>query len=78
MPVVASWVDRKGRNDQGRRHYRKHWRIERAGNLEVLPPCGQRSKLRIFEEDKNVIEVAKQEYAWSVTRASRWPRFHSG
>jgi hypothetical protein len=69
MPVLASWVDQ-----ESGKTIKVEGTTENVGesstlvNLEVLPPVGSRVKLRIFEEDKTVIEVATQ-----VIRVERDP-----
>jgi hypothetical protein len=69
MPVIASWVDKESGET-----IKVEGTTENIGessalvNLEVLPPVGSEVKLRIFEEEKTVIEVATQ-----VIRVERDP-----
>ena len=69
MPVRASWVD----EESGKR-INVLGTTENIGessalvNLEVLPPVGSEVKLRIFEEEKTVIEVSTR-----VIRVERDP-----
>ena len=69
MPVKASWID----EESGKR-VNVLGTTENIGensalvNLEVLPPVGSEVKLRIFEEEKTVIEVSTR-----VIRVERDP-----
>ena len=69
MPVLASWVDKESGET-----IKVEGTTENIGessalvNLEVLPPVGSEVRLRIFEENKTVIEVATQ-----VIRVERDP-----
>lgn len=69
MPVQVSWVDRENGDT-----IFVDGLTENLGetsalvNLEVLPPVGSEIKLRIFEEDKTIIEVSAQ-----VIRVERDP-----
>ena len=69
MPVQASWVDAESGNT-----VLVDGLTENLGetstlvNLEVLPPVGSEVKLRIFDEEKTIIEVSTQ-----VIRVERDP-----
>jgi hypothetical protein len=69
MPIVASWVD----GDSGKT-VKVQGTTENVGetsalvNLDVLPPVGSQVKLKIFEDDKAVIEVSTR-----VIRVERDP-----
>ena len=69
MPVQASWVDAQSGDT-----VLVDGLTENLGetstlvNLEVLPPVGSEVKLRIFDEDKTIIEVSTQ-----VIRVERDP-----
>lgn len=58
MPVKASWVDSEtGKTVSVEGITENVGEASTLVNLEVLPPVGSQVKLRIFEEDKTVIEV---------------------
>ena len=58
MPVKASWVDSEtGKTVSVEGITENDGEASTLVNLEVLPPVGSQVKLRIFEEDKTVIEV---------------------
>ena len=69
MPVQASWID----EETGKR-IRVEGTTENLGensalvNLEILPPVGSEVKLKIFGDDKPIIEVATE-----VIRVERDP-----
>lgn len=69
MPVKASWVDSEsGKTVSVEGITENVGESSTLVNLEVLPPVGSQVKLRIFEEDKTVIEVATR-----VIRVERDP-----
>ncbi|MFL6468916.1 MAG: hypothetical protein ACJ72Z_13235, partial [Pyrinomonadaceae bacterium] len=69
MPVKASWID-----EESGKKVNVLGTTENIGessalvNLEVLPPVGSEVKLRIFEEEKTIIEVSTK-----VIRVERDP-----
>lgn len=69
MPVQASWVD-----EESGRKIKVEGTTENLGetsalvNLETLPPVGCEVKLRIFQDDKAIIEVSTE-----VIRVERDP-----
>ena len=69
MPVQASWID----SESGDTVYvdgltENLGEMSALVNLEVLPPVGSEVKLRIFDEEKTIIEVST-----SVIRVERDP-----
>lgn len=69
MPVQATWVD-----EESGKKVKVEGTTENLGensalvNLEILPPVGCEVKLRIFDEDKAIIDVATE-----VIRVERDP-----
>ena len=69
MPVKATWIDKKRKKTIS-----VEGTTENIGesstlvNLDVLPPVGSQVKLRIYEEEKTVIEVSTK-----VIRVERDP-----
>jgi hypothetical protein len=58
MPVKASWIDSEtGKTIVVEGITENVGESSTLVNLEVLPPVGSEVKLRIFEEEKTVIEV---------------------
>jgi hypothetical protein len=58
MPVKASWIDSEtGKTVSVEGITENVGESSTLVNLEVLPPVGSEVKLRIFEEEKTVIEV---------------------
>lgn len=69
MPVKASWVDQEsGKTISVEGTTENVGESSTLVNLEVLPPVGIDVKLKIFEEEKAVIEVATR-----VIRVERDP-----
>lgn len=58
MPVKASWIDSEtGKTVSVEGITENVGESSTLVNLEILPPVGSEVKLRIFEEEKTVIEV---------------------
>lgn len=57
LTVQASWVDSNGNNVSINGFTENVGENSALVNLEVLPPVGSEVKLRIFDEDKTIIEV---------------------
>ncbi len=57
LTVQASWVDSSGNNFSINGFTENVGENSALVNLEVLPPVGSEVKLRIFDEDKTIIEV---------------------
>ena len=57
LTVQASWVDSNGNNVSINGFTENVGEASALVNLEVLPPVGSEVKLRIFDEDKTIIEV---------------------
>lgn len=69
MPVRASWIDQEsGKKINVLGTTENIGESSALVNLEVLPPVGSEVKLRIFEEEKTVIEVSTK-----VIRVERDP-----
>lgn len=69
MPVKASWVDQEsGKTISVEGITENVGESSTLVNLEVLPPVGSDVKLKIYEEEKAVIEVATR-----VIRVERDP-----
>ena len=57
LTVQASWVDSDGNNVSINGFTENVGEASALVNLEVLPPVGSEVKLRIFDEEKTIIEV---------------------
>ncbi len=57
LTVQASWVDSNGNNVSINGFTENVGEASALVNLEVLPPVGSEVKLRIFDEEKTIIEV---------------------
>jgi hypothetical protein len=69
MPVKASWVDSESGETVSVEGLTENLgESSTLVNLEILPPVGSEVKLKIFEEDKAIIEVSTQ-----VIRVERDP-----
>jgi hypothetical protein len=69
LTVQASWVDRESGNTISVNGMTENLGENTAlVNLEILPPVGSEVKLRIFDEEKTIIEVPTQ-----VIRVERDP-----
>ncbi len=69
LTVQASWVDAESGNTISINGFTENVGESTAlVNLEVLPPVGSEVKLRVFDEDKTIIEVPAQ-----VIRVERDP-----
>lgn len=69
MPVKASWVDSESGETVSVEGLTENLgETSTLVNLEILPPVGSEVKLKIFEEDKAIIEVSTQ-----VIRVERDP-----
>lgn len=68
MPVQASWVDADGDTVFVDGLTENLGETSTLVNLDILPPVGSEVKLKIFDEDKTIIEVATQ-----VIRVERDP-----
>ena len=69
LTVQASWVDAESGNTVSINGFTENLGETSAlVNLEVLPPVGSAVKLKIFDEDKTIIEVPTQ-----VIRVERDP-----
>jgi hypothetical protein len=69
LTVQASWVDAESGNTISINGFTENLGETSAlVNLEVLPPVGSAVKLKIFDEDKTIIEVPTQ-----VIRVERDP-----
>jgi hypothetical protein len=69
MPIVASWVDGEtGKTVKVQGTTENVGETSALVNLDVLPPVGSQVKLKIFEDDKAVIEVSTR-----VIRVERDP-----
>ena len=69
LTVQASWIDAESGNTVSINGFTENLGENTAlVNLEVLPPVGSEVKLRIFDEEKTIIEVPTQ-----VIRVERDP-----
>ena len=69
LTVQASWVDAESGNTISIKGFTENLGENSAlVNLEVLPPVGSAVKLKIFEDDKSIIEVPTE-----VIRVERDP-----
>jgi hypothetical protein len=69
LTVQASWIDAESGNAVSINGFTENLGENTAlVNLEVLPPVGSEVKLRIFDEEKTIIEVPTQ-----VIRVERDP-----
>lgn len=68
MPVQASWVDQSGDTVLVDGLTENLGENSTLVNLDTLPPVGSEVTLRIFDEDKTIIEVSTQ-----VIRVERDP-----
>ena len=69
LTVEASWIDRESGDTFSINGFTENLGENTAlVNLEVLPPVGSEVKLRIFDEEKTIIEVPTQ-----VIRVERDP-----
>ena len=69
LTVQASWVDAESGNTVSIKGFTENLGENSAlVNLEVLPPVGSAVKLKIFEDEKSIIEVPTQ-----VIRVERDP-----
>ena len=68
LPVRATWVDESGETVSVDGMTENLGETSALVNLEVLPPVGSEVKLRLFDDDKTIIEVPTQ-----VIRVERDP-----
>jgi hypothetical protein len=68
LPVRATWVDESGETVSIDGMTENLGETSALVNLEVLPPVGSEVKLRLFDDDKTIIEVPTQ-----VIRVERDP-----